>query len=156
MSWKRILYFRHVREKDYLLRYRTEEELRASLKEMIRCVCEIRDKGERKELITDIKEYIRNNYSENLSAADISGVFFLNTSYLSTLFKEKTGMTMTTYIEAVRMEKAKQLLLNRELSITEVAAYTGYSDPNYFSKVFRKYTSMSPRRYREEAEEDSE
>lgn len=65
-------------------------------------------------------------------------------------------MTMTTYIEAVRMEKAKQLLLNRELSITEVAAYTGYSDPNYFSKVFRKYTSMSPRRYREEAEEDSE
>ena len=148
--------FRHVREKDYLLRYRTEEELRASLKEMIRCVCEIRDKGERKELITDIKEYIRNNYSENLSAADISGVFFLNTSYLSTLFKEKTGMTMTTYIEAVRMEKAKQLLLNRELSITEVAAYTGYSDPNYFSKVFRKYTSMSPRRYREEAEEDSE
>ena len=54
------------------------------------------------------------------------------------------------------MEKAKQLLLNRELSITEVAAYTGYSDPNYFSKVFRKYTSMSPRRYREEAEEDSE
>lgn len=147
--------FRHIREKDYLLRYRTEEELRASLKEMIRCVCENKDRGERKELITGIKEYIRNNYSENLSAADISGAFFLNTSYLSTLFKEKTGLTMTAYIEAVRMEKAKQLLLNRELSITEIAAYTGYSDPNYFSKVFRKYTSMSPRRYREEMGKDN-
>lgn len=147
--------FRHVREKDYLLRYRTEEELRASLKEIICCICENKNKGERKELITGIKEYIRNNYSENLSAADISGAFFLNTSYLSTLFKEKTGMTMTAYIEAVRMEKAKQLLLNRELSITEVAAYTGYSDPNYFSKVFRKYTNMSPRRYREETGKDN-
>ena len=59
-------------------------------------------------------------------------------------------MTMKTYIEAVRMEKAKQMLMNKELSVTEVAAYTGYSDPNYFSKVFRKYTGMSPRGYRDE------
>lgn len=144
--------FQHVREKDYLLGYRTEKELKDTLKELIGYVCETREKEERKELITEIKDYIRNNYSENLSAAEIAGVFFLNTSYLSTLFREKTGMTMKTYIEAVRMEKAKQMMPNKELSITEIAAYTGYSDPNYFSKVFRKYTGMSPRGYRDEIE----
>ena len=142
--------FRHMQEKDYLLSYRTEEELKNTLKKLICYVCETREKEERKELVTQIKEYIRNNYSENLSATEIAGVFFLNTSYLSTLFREKAGMTMKTYIEAVRMEKAKQMLMNKELSVTEVAAYTGYSDPNYFSKVFRKYTGMSPRGYRDE------
>lgn len=144
--------FRHVREKDYLLGYRTEKELKDTLKKLICYICETREKEERKELITEIKDYIRNNYSENLSAAEIAGVFFLNTSYLSTLFREKTGMTMKTYIEAVRMEKAKQMMPNKELSITEIAAYTGYSDPNYFSKVFRKYTGVSPRGYRDEIE----
>ena len=146
--------FRHIQEKDYLLSYRTEEELKNTLKQLICYVCGIREKEERGELIVQIKEYIRKNYSENLSAAEIAGTFFLNPSYLSTLFRDKAGMTMKTYIEAVRMEKAKQMLENKELSVTEVAAYTGYSDPNYFSKVFRKYTGMSPRGYREEIDVD--
>ena len=59
-------------------------------------------------------------------------------------------MNLTAYIEAVRMEKAKQLLRDGRLSVSEAALHTGYSDPNYFSKVFKRYTGLSPKLWRED------
>lgn len=144
----RILFHR-LREKDYLLWYRTEEELKERLRELIETVLNRLAGEEDMDVVDEIKEYIRSNYEDNLNAADIAGRFFLNASYLSAMFKEKAGMNLSVYIEAVRMEKAKQLLGGSRLSVTEIAMRTGYAESNYFSKVFRKYTGMSPRQYRE-------
>ncbi|MCI8800262.1 response regulator [Acetatifactor muris] len=141
--------FHRLREKDYLLRYRTEDELKERLKEVIETVLN-RFVGEKDMDVVDrIREYIRNHYADNLNAVEIAAHFFLNASYLSAMFKEKAGMNMSAYIEAVRMEKAKQLLKGDRLSVTEIAMRTGYAESNYFSKVFKKYTGMSPRQYRE-------
>ena len=59
-----------------------------------------------------------------------------------------------SYIEGKRMEKAKEYLKNNVWTVTEIAIETGYSDSNYFSKVFKKYTGVSPKQYRERALRD--
>lgn len=145
--------FHGFQGRDYLLRYPTAEELKNQIKEVIRnCFC-ILEKDEDADVIVSIKQYIIDNYSSDLNAVEIAGRFYLNASYLSTLFKEKTGMNMGAYIEGVRMEHAQYFLTNTDWSITEVAAQCGYSESNYFSKVFKKYSGMTPRQYREKKEE---
>lgn len=141
--------FHRLQGKDYLLCFKTKEELEETLDEVIQNVLHTISEEDNQDVIVSIKQYIQNNFSDNLSAGDIAGRFFLNASYLSAIFKERTGMNMAAYIEAVRMEKAKQLLEDRNWNITEIASQTGYAESNYFSKVFKKYTGMSPKQYRE-------
>lgn len=145
----RNILFHRFESRDFLLSYDTAEELKADLKSLFYSFMELSGNSEEKETIDSVKDYIRENYAENLNAAEIAAKFYLNPSYFSTLFKEKTGMKLTSYIEGIRMEKAKEYLKNGIWSITEIALQTGYSDSNYFSKVFKKYTGMSPKQYRE-------
>ena len=84
-----------------------------------------------------------------MNATEIAQKYGLGVSYLSTLFKERTGINLTAYVEGVRMEKAKNLLKNKEWTVTDVAIHTGYSNSNYFSRVFKKYTGVTPREFRE-------
>lgn len=97
-----------------------------------------------------IKEYISKNYgNETLSVKDISDQVFLSASYVCTFFKNETGQTLNQYLTEYRMEKAKSLLADPRYKITEISSRVGYSDGNYFSKSFRKYTGLSPSEYRE-------
>ena len=144
--------FHGLQGNKYLLRYHTEEELRQRLLSAVdNSMCSLEEK-EDTDTISAIKSYIRQNYQLDLNAAEMARRFYLNASYLSTLFKEKTGMTMGTYIEGVRMEKAGEFIKETQWPVTEVAVRCGYSDPNYFTKVFKKYTGMTPRQYRERKE----
>ena len=142
--------FHGVTGKDYLLRFETQEELKEALTEIIDGVLRRYGRKEEQGIVDRVRAYIRDNYGEDLSTTELAGLFFLNSKYLSAVFKEKTGMNLTAYIEAVRMEKAKQLLRDGRLSVSEAALHTGYSDPNYFSKVFKRYTGLSPKLYRED------
>ena len=101
------------------------------------------------DVIASIKEHIERNYGDALNVAELAKKYGLNVSYLSTLFKEKTGINLTAYIEGIRMEKAKRFLKEREWTVTEVALHTGYSNSNYFSRVFKKYTGVTPGEFRE-------
>jgi AraC-like DNA-binding protein len=99
-------------------------------------------------LVDQAIAYIQGHYAEPLSLRAIAANCYCNESYLSSLFRAKTGSTLTDYIHRVRLSKAKELLDITKLSITEIAARVGYPDPNYFSRVFRKYAEYSPVQYR--------
>lgn len=99
-----------------------------------------------------IKRYIHHNYANpHLSLAQISEANFMSVGYLCAFFKEKTGKTINQYITEIRMEKAKELLLDPGFKVDCVAKNVGYSDGNYFAKIFKKYTGLSPSEYREKA-----
>lgn len=132
-----------------LLRYQSEEKLKEDLLVLIDRTLGERELLEENRTITQIKGYIQHNFKQDLSVQKIAKIFYLNTNYLSTLFKEKTGITLKSYMEGVRMEKAKEYLAKADRSVTEIAQETGYSDSNYFSKVFKKYMGITPKQFRE-------
>ncbi|MBH1940507.1 AraC family transcriptional regulator [Mobilitalea sibirica] len=98
--------------------------------------------------INEIAEYITQNYQYNISLADISEDFYISKCYLSRIFKEITGFTVNEYINIIRIKKAQQLLENTDYSITQIAGLVGYDSITYFEKVFKKYTEISPLKYR--------
>lgn len=78
----------------------------------------------------------------------MANALHLNYTYLSSYFKQRTQENLTSYINRVRTDKAKELLLDPSLSVSEISRLTGFSDHNYFSKVFKKMTGMTPVEYR--------
>ena len=72
----------------------------------------------------------------------------MNASYLSTLFKRETGMTLTDYVNRKRIEHAIYLLKTTTLPISVVGQRCGIQDDNYFTKIFKKYTTVTPKQFR--------
>ena len=84
----------------------------------------------------------------DLSLKRFANELFLNTSYLSSLFKKETGMTLTDYVNENRINTAKRLLKSTTLSIQTIAASVGIPDIHYFTRLFCRETGLSPREYR--------
>ena len=100
--------------------------------------------------IVDIaKEYIKSNYNKALNLDDVS--FYVNISpyYFSKIFKEGTGENFIEYLTNIRIDKAKELLNNTDYSMKEICALIGYSDPNYFSRSFKKNVGVTPTEFKE-------
>lgn len=92
--------------------------------------------------------YIEDHYtSPTLSLKNISDYLYLNPSYLSRIFREVTGNTISKYIISLRIQKASDLLENKEYPIKDIASMVGYTDPHFFSKEFKKYRGTSPSKY---------
>ena len=72
----------------------------------------------------------------------------LNPSYFSTMFRQATGSTFKEYLSMVRVEESKRLLANTDYSLIDIAVATGFQDQSYFSKVFKRYTGLTPGQYR--------
>jgi len=104
-------------------------------------------KGKSKK-IRIVMEYIKCHYNEDISVVLIAEHLGMRSTYLSTLFKKETGKTLGEYIESVRIEKARELLKNDLLKLTEVSSLVGYNNANYFTTVFKKVTGMYPSDYR--------
>ncbi|HEY0827742.1 MAG TPA: response regulator [Bacilli bacterium] len=97
-----------------------------------------------------IKKYIQEHFQDiNLSINSIAQRFFLSSNYASFIFKRENHMTINQYITAVRMDKAKSLLVNKKNTLIDIAAMVGYSDSKYFARVFKKETGMTTSEYRE-------
>ncbi|MGE4549662.1 MAG: helix-turn-helix domain-containing protein, partial [Intestinibacillus sp.] len=88
------------------------------------------------------------NYASALSLEDIADVFSLSAGYLGRLFKSRMNVNLSTYIQQVRIEKAKDMVMHSELHIYEIAEAVGITDPVYFSKLFKKLAGCSVREYR--------
>ena len=100
-------------------------------------------------VVLEIKVFISRNYSrENLSVKEISEHVHLSSTYICTLFKNETGVTLNQYITLYRMDKAKELLSDPKNKIADISAKVGYSDGNYFGKSFKKTVGMTPGEYR--------
>ena len=95
-----------------------------------------------------IAEFINENYFRNISINYLAKSFNFNRSYIYMLFKKEFGISPQEYILNKRIEKAKELLSDRKrLRICEVAFAVGYSDPLYFSRLFKKATGVSPLKF---------
>lgn len=106
-----------------------------------------RDRGARK-LIRDIQCYLAAHYHEQITLAETARRFHLNKNYLSQLFKHETGVTFTVYLNTLRIEKAKERMMQTGETVTEISAKTGFNDFRYFSRVFRRMTGCTPTEYK--------
>jgi two-component system response regulator YesN len=99
-------------------------------------------------VVQKIKTILHQRYRENLTIQELADAVYLTHTYLCIVFKKETGMTINDYLTAVRMEKAKELLLDPQNKIYTVCNEVGYADPSYFSKLFKRYHGISPVKYR--------
>lgn len=99
-------------------------------------------------LLNPVLIYISENYSEKITLESVSKACNLSVFYLSKLFKKNTGMKFIDYINLYKIEKAKQLLENTDMSIINISMSLGYDESGYFSKVFKKVVGVTPSAYR--------
>lgn len=94
------------------------------------------------------QNYIFNHLYEELSLDRLAEVAGLNRSYLSLLFKKETGFTISDFIQLERIEEAKRLIEVPEISLSDIASRLHFNDQSYFTKVFKKYTGITPKQFR--------
>lgn len=120
--------------------------LRAYFHAHIEALCEAVRR--RDALIHRIDEYILRHYTEAISLPRIAETFHLSPAYFCQYFKKKKGSSLITYVNLLRVERAKELLSRGELSLEEVAERVGLGNANYFSRLFKKVSGQSVADYR--------
>ena len=101
-------------------------------------------------LSLDVANYVRHHLSEPISVEQMAGELFLSRPYLSLRFKQETGQTLTDFILNEKTEEAKRLLRYSEKSLSAISVYLGFSSHGHFSRVFKKYSGLTPAEYREQ------
>ena len=140
--------------RDYLdtaMSLSTYEELPKWFQEKMVNVCRaIRDQkvDQSNSAVKKAMVYIQENYSRDISLDDVSGQVNISHYYFSKIFKDETGENFIEYLTRVRIERAKELLVDANISVKEAGIQSGYSDPNYFSRIFKKQMDMTPSEYK--------
>lgn len=132
--------------------YDNTDDLLDAVYQLIEYACARVTPGKNTEsnIIDRVISYINQNYNKDLSLKELAEtVFFMNHTYLSHLIRQKTGKNYSSYLREIRINKAKELLKDKSLSITEVANLSGYNDSSQFIQVFKKEQGMTPKKYRE-------
>lgn len=101
----------------------------------------------RSDIILKFRKYVEENYMEDISIEKMGEVFGITPTYLSRIFREKTGEKYIDYLTKVRMEKARNLLESKQYSVKQVSDMVGYASEKHFSKLFKKYYGISPSNY---------
>ena len=98
---------------------------------------------------TRVQQYIDDHIHEDLSLARIADIMHFNAKYLSRLFKQKTGVNLSDYVNDNKIRKATELLANERLKILDVSRMVGFMSAPYFTRFFKRYMGTSPQAYRE-------
>lgn len=98
--------------------------------------------------IEQIKIYTQRNYQKNLTVDFLASLFYMNSSYLSHLFRRQTGEKYVQYLNGIRIAKAKELLLTTDRKLYQIARAVGYDNVKYFFRVFKKWEGITPEQYR--------
>ena len=99
-------------------------------------------------IIENTITYINKHFSEKINLQELADINYVTANYLSRLFKQITGITLTEYIQTIRLNHSKTLLKATNEPIALIAEKCGFEDPNYFSYTFKKAESISPLQYR--------
>lgn len=113
-------------------------------RQMERCIQERRSSRP----VRAAKEYIARHYMKTLTLEEISRHVHLNASYLSIVFKKETGQNFSDYLTSYRIEMAKNMLRQGDMSIAAISEAVGYADSKYFSRIFTKLVGIKPSAYR--------
>ncbi len=129
------------------------QEMEVTLRSMYTRLCAYIN-GERRRksssLISQIKGYIDGNYTDcNMSLTSVSAEVGLNSTYLSSYFKEQTGENFQSYLARIRLEASLSLLVDSELSVNEAAVQVGYSNTAVYIRNFKKVYGVTPGQYRD-------
>ncbi|GAE36380.1 helix-turn-helix domain-containing protein [Halalkalibacter akibai] len=98
--------------------------------------------------VTTCQNYIFKHLYEEITLKDLSDLVDLNPCYLSVLFKKEVGISLTEFIQKSKIEEAKNLLTLTNDSLTEIYAWLNFTDQSYFTKIFKKFTGLTPKQYR--------
>lgn len=101
------------------------------------------------DVVEKMQLYMQFNYKKNLTQDYIASLFYMNRSYLSTIFKQRTGMKFVDYLNNIRIEKSMEYLRTTDRKMYQIAKSVGYDNTKYFFRVFKKKTGMTPEQYRE-------
>lgn len=141
--------FRHLNEIDHL---RTAEDLVLWLTRVterfvssVFCLVDVKHK----DVIYKAIEYLKRNCQGKVTLEETAGYVGLSSSYFSKVFKEEMGENFNSYLSELRISKSKAMLLTTNASIAEICDRCGFDDQSYFTKVFKKYTGVTPGRFRE-------
>lgn len=142
---------------DFPLYTNTEEMQSAALDALTRVLKE-RDRkslSRYSELIRKACAFAEANFADpNITLGDAARHVHLSVNHFCTVFSQETGTTFIEYLTRLRLLRAKELLENTDLRSSDIAQQAGYSDPHYFSYLFRKNTGLSPRDYRSAHKKD--
>ena len=140
---------------DYLLKPINNEELIASIRKIetmsAKASAVRRPSYNGKQvspLVRGVLDYIEANYSEHISLQSLASVFYVHPSYLSSVIKKETGENFLNILTNLRMNTAKEMLINTDASIEEIGRECGYSEYAYFYQVFKKSIGLCPSDYR--------
>jgi two-component system response regulator YesN len=135
-----------------LMNVKTLDQMREEIRRILSSALAFRDSQVRHQqalLVHQAKAYIESHYSNSdLSLNEVAAQVNLSPSYFSAVFSQENGETFRDYLTRVRIERAKELLRITNLKCFEIAYQSGYSDPHYFSYIFRKNTGLSPQQFR--------
>ena len=129
----------------------TQDELCLSLQEVVETFSESMFNyipSKNSELVKKAMLYISQHFNEELALEEVASYVHLHPSYFSTIFKQSSGSSFKEYLNMVRVEESKRLLSNTDYSIIDIAVAVGFEDQSYFSKVFKKYTGVTPKQFR--------
>lgn len=100
--------------------------------------------------VNQVADYLGRHPETSESLEELAKRFYISKSYLSRIFREVTSFTVNEYKNVSRIKKSQQLLLHSDCSITEVSDLLGFENLTYYERVFKKYTGVTPLKYRKE------
>ena len=127
--------------------YKIRHELEFSFREIFEkyLVRKLKDENYH---ITQAQNYIANHYAEDISMQSIAGIVHLHPVYFSNLFKTVTGMNYLDYVQKIRIDHAKKILITSNDTVEQIANEVGYQDKRHFSRIFKRIVGMNPGTYR--------
>lgn len=132
--------------------FKTIEELTIWISDIIKtfteCVFDLQD-VKHIDVIYKSIEYIRRNYMKKVTLDDVAENVSLSPSYFSRIFKQETKTSFNSYLNNVRIEMSKKLLLDEDIPLVDIAVLAGFENQSYYSRVFKQITGLSPRQFRE-------
>lgn len=135
-----------------VLRFDTIFDVKLWLRQILQYICDyIREKNQKNtyRLAKKAAQYIDEHYMESINVDIIASAVYLSSGYLMTIFKREIGTSINSYLVTKRIERAKELLLEGDLKVYEIAEKVGYANTTFFSSTFRNHVGVSPKQFKD-------